>query len=300
MSSIPTESRIFGDRYYRDIRRLEKLHAGRISPGTHTWETAINALYKRLAHGQSPIKRAIELTRVIDYLDGITPEERAHFIFIGSRGKRSASLVFATFNAGMHPYKRINEEGLSVVQHLIYCQRNGTVETRTNFDLAYVSLHAMRRLHERGHKLTAVHATGVFGYIGLLGFMTRNIDGRVNSQLNLHFGDTLITGSLRRGYVFSPDGEHHQARTFYDVRTALPADEVRDPAQLEQGRIAAHVVTDWFAGERDPHQIEALVKQIPFLPQRENDYVTRLTTPPMSTHETAACDRAAGGSLPAC
>ena len=31
---IPTESRIFADRYLRETRRLEKLHAGRLSPGT--------------------------------------------------------------------------------------------------------------------------------------------------------------------------------------------------------------------------------------------------------------------------
>jgi hypothetical protein len=33
MSTIPTESRIFADRYCREARRLEAFHAGRLSPG---------------------------------------------------------------------------------------------------------------------------------------------------------------------------------------------------------------------------------------------------------------------------
>lgn len=37
MSTIPTESRIFANRYLREARRLETLHAGRISPGATTW-----------------------------------------------------------------------------------------------------------------------------------------------------------------------------------------------------------------------------------------------------------------------
>jgi hypothetical protein len=50
-SRIPTESRIFTDRYIREARRLEKLHADRLAPGAATWEQAVELLYKRMVRG---------------------------------------------------------------------------------------------------------------------------------------------------------------------------------------------------------------------------------------------------------
>ena len=53
---IPTESRIFADRYLRETRRLEKLHAARLVPGTTTGPKP-DRLEQRLSKIGSPIKR---------------------------------------------------------------------------------------------------------------------------------------------------------------------------------------------------------------------------------------------------
>lgn len=56
----------------------------------------------------------------------------------------------------------------------------------------------------------------------------------------------------------------------------LPADEVGNPALLEQGEIATRVALSWLsdrlAGAR------TLADEIPFLPRREDDYTLRAAT----------------------
>jgi len=56
MSTIPTESRIFADRYCREIKLLEALHAGKLSPGSKTWREAMPALYKRMLQTGGPCR----------------------------------------------------------------------------------------------------------------------------------------------------------------------------------------------------------------------------------------------------
>jgi hypothetical protein len=276
MSPIPTESRIFGDRYFRNVRRLEKLHAGRIAPGTATWTDALKALLARMRHANSPVKQAAILGKAIDYLNGVAPEDLAHIMFTCSQDSRSAGVCFATFSAGLHPFKNVDEEGLSILQHVIYCDRRCRSNLIAGYDLAYVSLHAMRRLHERDYDLTAVQATSIFAFMGILGFLTRGSDKHVRGQVNLHFGDVLVTGSLKHGRKPMSDGSEANG-TLYEVRTVLPADEVANRDMLEQGRIAAHVVATWREGDCDPQQVVALAGQIPFLP-REDDYTLRAVT----------------------
>ena len=60
----------------------------------------------------------------------------------------------------------------------------------------------------------------------------------------LHFGDTLVVGSIKHARQLTVDDISVDG-TFYDVRTALPTDEVRNKDMLEQGHIAAHVVASW-------------------------------------------------------
>ena len=277
MSPIPTASRIFGDRYFRDVRRLEKLHAGCIASGTATWTNAFKALLARMRLANSPVKQAAILGKAIAYLNGVAPEDLAHIMFDCSQDSRSAGMHCATFSAGLHPFKNVDEEGLSILQHVIYCDRRCRATLIGGCDLAYVSLHAMRRLHERGYDLTAVQATSIFAFIGILSFLTRGSDKHVGGQLNLHFGDVLVTGSLKHARKPMSDGSEANG-TLYDVRTVLAADEVANRDMLEQGRVAAHVVATWVEGDRNPHQVGALAEQIPFLPRREDDYTLRAVT----------------------
>jgi hypothetical protein len=98
----------------------------------------------------------------------------------------------------------------------------------------------MGRLHERECDLTRGGATGVFAFIGALGYLTKGSEKHVAGELCLHFGNTLVVGSLKHSTQDADDGRKLNG-TLYDVRTALPADEVSNQDMLEQGRIASHV-----------------------------------------------------------
>jgi hypothetical protein len=260
MATIPTESRIFADRYLREVRRREALHAARISPGTNAWRDALPALYARMAQSGSPTRQAAILRKATTHLISDKPEDCPHIMIGHSGASRSAFLCFATFSAGLHPLIGVAEEGINITQHLIRCDRNGSASLISDLNLAYISKHAIARLHGRELDLTGDGATGVFAFIGVLGYLTKNSEKHIAGELCLHFGDTLVVGRTTNG-------------TLYDVRTALPADEVSNQAMLEQGRIASHVVASWFADPPDDDR--TIADQIPFLPRRADDYTLR-------------------------
>lgn len=265
MAAIPTESRIFADRYLRDVRRLEALHAGYISPGTKRWRDALQALYARMGRNGSPAKQAAVLRKAAAYLNGVNLEDRAHFMISHSSASRSALMCFMGFSAGEHPLLGVDEEGLNITQHLIRCGRAGSAHLISDVPLSYVSKHAMGRLHERDRDLTSGGVTGVFAFVGVLGYLTKDSEKHIAGELCLHFGNTLVVGSLKHASARAVDGCKLNG-TLYDVRTVLPADEVSNSDMLKQGRIASHVVASWFADPPDDDRV--LAEQIPFLPRR--------------------------------
>lgn len=109
MSPIPTESRIFANRYARELKRKEKLHATRISPGAVTWDDAINRLFDRMAAAGSPTKQAAVLAKAITYLDGVSPADTAHIGIVSHSAKRAAALGFVTLSAGTHPFLSVED-----------------------------------------------------------------------------------------------------------------------------------------------------------------------------------------------
>ncbi len=266
---IPTESRIFADRYFREARRIETLHASRISPGATTWRDALSGLFRRMDKVGSPIKQVALIKQAIAILDSIDPKEAMHISFVGhARSRRAAGLVFAAFSAGSHPLKGVDEEGLLIMQHAIMTARAGA-DLRAGTILTYVSKHAMSRLHERNHCLTAGAAFNVFGFLGILGLLTRHSDNHINGEVCLRYDDVLCVGSIKHARQSAGDGRAVDG-SFYDVRTALPADEDGvDRAKLAQGVIAYEAVAEWFA-TRDPRKIGALAAKIPYLPRRED------------------------------
>jgi len=118
----------------------------------------------------------------------------------------------------------------------------------------------------------------VLGFIGVLGYLTRNSTKHVMGELSLHFGETLVVGSLKHSgkTIVADTGERREINgTFYDVRTALPADDVKNQDMLEQGRIASDVVARWLATSSDPEDDNKFADRIPFLPRRNDDYALR-------------------------
>jgi hypothetical protein len=54
--------------YSEEVRKLEALHADRLSPGTRTWADSVEALFQRMAK-VGPVKGSRLLQKAIDYLD---------------------------------------------------------------------------------------------------------------------------------------------------------------------------------------------------------------------------------------
>ena len=207
MTTIPTESRIFADRYFRDARRLEALHAGRISPGTKTWRDALPALFERMRKSGSPARQTDILRKATAYLNSVKPEDTAHIMIAHSSASRSAFLTFATFRAGLHPLIGVDEDGIHITQHLIRCERRGKSSLISDINLAYASKHAIGRLHEREYDdLTSGGATGGLAFIGVLGYLTKDSEKHVAGELCLHFGDTLVVGSLKHSRKYADNG----------------------------------------------------------------------------------------------
>ena len=269
---IPTESRIFADRYFREARRLEAMHADAIAPGTKTWGDALEALFRRMERVGSPIKQAAILKQALAYLDNVEPENAMHIRMLsGSYGKRAAALIFATFAAAKHPLG-FDEEGLRILQHVMICQRSG-VSLTADTVLTYVSRHAMSRLHERDYRLTAGAAFGVFGSLGVLGLITRRSNHHIRGELCLRFNDILCVGSIKHVGRRSTDGSLSDG-SFLDVRTVLSANDVSDQGMLDQGALAFATVIEWMR-DRTMSRAETLAKAIPFRPRREDDFTLR-------------------------
>jgi hypothetical protein len=259
--------------YSEDVRKLEARHAAGLSPGTSTWEQAIEALYNRMSDA-GPVKGAKLVGKAIDYLRNIDKDERAYFMLAHWCGSRAALMTLATFSYGPHPDRRVQEEGLSIELHILQCSRSRP-RCATGIPVAYISRHALNRLYERGHDITEnAHTTSVFAVISVLGYLTHLSGQHEDSGMSLLVTGLLVTGALHRCAKAARSGRVFE-ETFFDVRTVLSADElgVSKQAQLEQGRIAAEIVAEWLLAFDDPDLDEsALAARIPYLPRREDTY----------------------------
>jgi hypothetical protein len=233
MASIPTASRIFADRYCREARRLEALHAGLLAPGTKTWGAALAALF-RCGSAGGPVRQAALLRQAIARLNAIPPAEAVHIALVGgSRGKRTAALMLMTFGAGRHPLG-LDEDGLRVLLHALTCARGGA-GLHADILLTYISRHAMGRLHERGHRLAAGAARSVFGYLGILGLITRHSDKHVRGGLSLRDNDILAVGSIKQAAQrCAGDGQLYDG-SFLDIRTVLWTGDVKNRGPARTG-----------------------------------------------------------------
>jgi hypothetical protein len=114
MNSIPKWGPRLARLYSEDVRKLEALHANRLSPGTKTWSEAVEALFQRMTN-LGPAKGAKLVSKAIDYLNNISRDERAHLMIASWAKSRTAWLMFATFSYGNHPDARVREEGLTIL-----------------------------------------------------------------------------------------------------------------------------------------------------------------------------------------
>ena len=84
---------MIADRYLRETRRLEKVHADRLSPGAANWSDALQGLSQRLSKiGINQARRP--LRRIVDYLNGLgaTSEQIRHISFHYGQTSRTAAV----------------------------------------------------------------------------------------------------------------------------------------------------------------------------------------------------------------
>jgi hypothetical protein len=72
MSGLPTESRIFADRFCRGCG-AEAIHANHILPGAKTWREAVPSIFDQFERQGSPVKRAVIIRKLTDYLAAPAP-----------------------------------------------------------------------------------------------------------------------------------------------------------------------------------------------------------------------------------
>jgi hypothetical protein len=261
--------------YSADVKRLEALHAGRLSPGVTTWSEAVEALYGRV-HAAGPAKGARLIRQAADYLCGTGRDERIHLVLTaGTASNRNAHLMFFTFSIGPHPDPVVEEDGLTISMHIIQCARSRPVWS-SGVPVAYISRHAIKRLYERNHEIVEnVDASSLFAFVGTLGYLVHSCDRHRDGGLHMLFDDTLMAGGQHRFTKVYPGGHAFEER-FFDVRTVLLADEIgpHRQCQLEQGDIATAAVLGWFR-DADGLATAELAELIPCLPRREDHYPLR-------------------------
>lgn len=274
MSPIPTESRIFADRYMRELRKREALNSNRLSPGAKTWTDAMLDVFDQVGNMGNPIKRAKRIKEIAGYLNSAidTDDGFAHFVLDYGGSNRSAGLLLATLGVGEHPIQGVHEDGVNILHHFITSRRGGTVRACADLNLAYISKHALARMHERGLNMSADAITGVLSCIGVMGIILRNAKQHADGGMCLRFDDTLIVGSLKNAVKDVGGGKGVECALF-DVRTALPADEVKDRRMVHQGQQATLAVNEWLQHRSMATPLlDKLSASIPHLPRREDDY----------------------------
>jgi hypothetical protein len=257
----------------RDLRQRERKFAEKIAPGNTNWADAAFAFYHSVGRAGSPIKRARMINELTNFLNE-TVGEGAHFLLDCGGAKRSAGLMFATLSAGENPFLGVNEEGVNITTHNIISHRNGDLRVLPDMGIAYVSKHAIGRLHERGHDLDNMKATCVLACVGILGLLTRDSAKHVDGGLCLRYDDTLIVGSLKHA-LKCVNGKDDINATLFDVRTALLADSVTDQQMLTQGAWATNAVAKWLDDRTVARSVNLqLAETIPFIPRRD-DFTTQ-------------------------
>ena len=181
--------------YSADVRRLEALHADRLSPGATSWEQAVGALFKRMVE-IGPAKGTKLVKKAIDYLNGVNQDARRHLLIATQCRSRNAYMLFATFSYGRHPdLGVVKEKGLAIELHYLHCSRSRPSHA-VGIPVAFVSRHAMNRLYGRGHDITDnTSATGVFAFVGVLGFLMHQSKKHAGGGMHMAFSGSRTSAA---------------------------------------------------------------------------------------------------------
>ena len=266
-TAISTEGRVFVAQLMRDIRARERAGANHLWPGATSWEGAIEGFTDHLTHSAGPVKAAKKFRAAIASLKIAQTKEGACRVNAWTRRSRSGLFEILTWHVAKHPLINKGYEGIVVRQHALWLRRIGAIQGVLGGTLAFLSWHALARMHERCG-VDVFSASGIAGICGTVGLLMRESPKHLNTEINLAFEGMLCLGVQRD----VPKGEKRRYG-FYDVVTVLYPDEEQHPKKIEQGSIINNVVHAYL--KTDSSDPRGYADKIPVLPFRESDYVSR-------------------------
>ena len=157
------------------------------------------------------------------------------------------------------------KRGVIVWLHRCRLRRKGLIETATS-KLAFISWHALARMHERS-EVDVFVGGGLVAGCGIAGRLMRGSSKHANTPLNLTIGEITAAGVLRTNV--------EQRFAFFDVLTVLTIDETQASkrAALDQGRAVLAAAFEYVqSGDLDPRPY---ADKVPVLPCRDDDFVSR-------------------------
>ena len=268
ITAISTEGRVFVAQLTRDVIANERTSANLMAPGAKCWHDAFKGLNKTLATANGPRGAA---TVVRDFIKRAQAAQQQGSCFVNFYyvTKRAAAFEILTWEVDKHPLLNGGQEkeGLLVKSYFCLLRRNGYACFGCRAVLAYISWHALARLHERG-AVDILDAKGLVAGCGLVGLLMRDSPDHVDSELNYAVANILCTGVMRT----KRNEEDKRKYAFFDVQTVLPLDDV-SPAKREQGIKLGWTVNEYLeATTADPWSYAESVAVLPF---HSRDFVSK-------------------------
>ena len=266
ITAISTEGRVFVAQLTRDVTAKERIGANLVSPGAKCWHSAFKGLSQALTKAYGP-RGACDVVRKFIRQAQAAQGEESCFLNFHYTTKRSAAFELMTWEVAKHPLLKDGQEGILIKSYFCLLRRNGYAGLGCRAILAFISWHALARLHERA-AVDILDAKGLVAGCGLVGLLMRHSPDHRGSELNYAVANILCTGVMRT----KRDEEHKQSYAFFDVATTLPFDDV-SPAKQEQGIKLGWAVHEYLQSTTaDPWGYAEKVSVLPF---HSRDFVSK-------------------------
>lgn len=265
-NAVSTEGRVFVAQLTRDLAAREIAGCRRLAPGTKRWSEAFTSFAHAVSRAGSPTKAAKMFRDALLRLRAAQADGACYVnCFIGR--SRSAFFEVLTYEVAKHPLTNAGYDGIVVRAYHCGLQRKGRILIGYGDQLAFVSWHALARMHERS-AADIFLANGVVALCGMAGILMRESHKHANTEINYADTSMICTGVLR--FARQDDGRQYG---FFDVLTVLPIYESKYARKKVQGVAIANAVTAYIeADDADPKGYADTIAVLPF---HESDFVSR-------------------------
>lgn len=269
--AVSTEGRVFVAQLTRDLAAREIAGAKLLAPGTKQWCEAFKSFGHAVSKTGSPTKAARMFNAAIPRLQS-AQQQGACFINCFMGRSRSAFFEVLTYEVAKHPLTNAGYDGIAVRVYHCALQRKGRIMIGYGDQVAFVSWHALARMHERS-AADIFLANGIVVLCGMAGILMRESHKHANTEINYPDDSMICTGVLR--CVQQEDGRQYG---FFDVLTVLPIYESKYARKKVQGIAIAKAVTAYItADDADP---KGYADKIAVLPFHDTDFVSRTISQP--------------------